>query len=322
MSQRSRLWVLLALVVLTAIVLLVVDPFMRTPEDEHSLRAAFDAEFLARPDGYSGLCRHYGFAFAKEPVQMAPGLMYRAAADGLADVIDAFATDGRIAAFDLVVLEDDRHFFPPYYAAPLMRRDMLEKHPELERVLNLLAGKLSDTVMRKLNCAADENGEKPRDIAHRFLAENGLLKPGGTSHEPPTGVIRIGGKPFTEQEILGEMMALLVESHTSLQVERKLNLGGTMLCFNALRSGDIDMYPEYTGTGLVNILKSEASSDPDASYHTVKKAFSERFDLLWLKPFGFNNTYTLTMRREHARKLGIQCISDVREYVHFQCREQ
>ncbi|MGW8256934.1 MAG: glycine betaine ABC transporter substrate-binding protein [Thermoguttaceae bacterium] len=315
MALKFRLWILLGSIILSGIVLLAVDPLIRDAAKESELRAAFDAEFLSRPDGYSGLCRQYGFAFAEEPTQMAPGLMYRAAADGSVDVIDAFATDGRIAAFDLVVLEDDRHFFPPYYAAPLIRSDTLKKHAELRQVLNLMAGKLSDTIMRKLNYEVDENGKKPRDIAYRFLAESGLLKIRRNSQKSATDMICIGSKPFTEQEILGEMMALLIESQTSLQVERKLNLGGTMLCFNALCNGDIDLYPEYTGTGLVNILKLETSSDPEASYKTVKKAFAEQFDLIWLKPFGFNNSYTLTMRRQDAEELGIECISDLAECV-------
>jgi osmoprotectant transport system permease protein len=315
MSQRRRIWVLLGLVVLAGAALLATEPLVRTSAREGSLRAAFDAEFVSRPDGYSGICRRYRFAFANEPVQMAPGLMYRAVADGAVDVIDAFATDGRIAAFDLVVLEDDRRFFPPYYAAPLIRADTLEEHPELERVLNLLAGELSDKTMRRLNHEADEKGRKPEEIARRFLAEKGLLGSVDGQDREPTGVVRIGSKPFTEQEILGEMMALLIESHTSLRVERRLNLGGTMLCFNAVRSGDIDLYPEYTGTGLVNILKSEARSSAEESYRAVKDAFAEQFDLVWLEPFGFNNTYTLTMRAEQADSLKIKSISDLARYI-------
>jgi len=315
MSQRNRVLVLLGLVILIGIMLIAFGPAMRPPENGCSLRAGFDAEFLSRPDGYPGLCAHYGFTFPEEPCQMAPGLMYNAVANGSVDVIDAFATDGRIAAFDLVVLEDDRHFFPPYYAAPLVRGDTLQKYPQLEQVLDMLSGIISDEAMRRLNYEVDEDGLKPRDVARRFLEEKDLLNRNDAPTGDRSGVVRIGSKPFTEQEILGEMMALLIESHTSLQVDRRLNLGGTMLCFNALSSGDIDLYPEYTGTGLVNILKCSASPDPNESYRVVKQAFAERFELVWLKPFGFNNTYTLTMREEHARRLGIQTVSDLGQYL-------
>jgi glycine betaine/choline ABC-type transport system substrate-binding protein len=127
--------------------------------------------------------------------------------------------------------------------------------------------------------------------------------------------ITVGAKHFTEQEILGEMMAILIEKNTDLEVNRKLNLGGTMICFNGLRSGDLNLYVEYTGTGLVNILQRPAISDADEAYQAVKKAFEERYDLVWLEPLGFNNAYTLTMRRGHAEKLGIESISDLAKYL-------
>jgi osmoprotectant transport system permease protein len=280
-----------------------------------ALRAAFDAEFFTRPDGYPAVCRHYGFSFPEEPQQMDAGLMYKAAAEGRVDIIDAWATDGRIAAFDLVVLEDDEDFFPPYYAAPLVRRDTLEQYPELRTVLGMLAGRFSDTTMQQLNYQADEQGKKASTIARNFLLQNGLIPADAAPDSESRGSITIGGKPFTEQEILGEIMAGLIECRTRLRVNRKLNLGGTMLSFDALRSGDIDLYPEYTGTGLVHILKREVIADPDKSYQVVKEAFAAEYDLVWLEPFGFNNTYTLTMRRKLAEHLGIQTISDLARYL-------
>ncbi|MGA1796365.1 MAG: glycine betaine ABC transporter substrate-binding protein [bacterium] len=132
--------------------------------------------------------------------------------------------------------------------------------------------------------------------------------------KPDGHAIAIGSKHFTEQEILGEIMAILIEEHMDVTVVRKFNLGGTMICFNALKSGDIDLYAEYTGTGLVNILKMKTANDPDQAYRTVRDAFRKRFDLVWLDPFGFDNTYTLTMRRTHAESLGIEKISDLARY--------
>lgn len=126
--------------------------------------------------------------------------------------------------------------------------------------------------------------------------------------------VTIGSKHFTEQEILGEMMAILIEENTDIRVVRKFNLGGTMVCFNALKTGDIDLYAEYTGTGLVNILKMEALKDPGRTFQIVKDAFYERFGLIWLEPLGFDNTYTLTMRKAHAAALGVKRISDLAKY--------
>lgn len=311
MSTKSRLLIVLAVLIAAGIALTVI----RYGRPSTGMRAAFDAEFLTRPDGYPGLSEYYGFRFEAEPMQMDPGLMYKALADGAVDVIDGFATDGRIPAYDLVVLKDDRGFFPPYYAAPLVRAETLQEHPELEGILNRLGGRITDETMQRLNYKVDEEGFKAAEVARQFLTEQGLLSADASPGDGSAGQVTIGSKHFTEQEVLGEMMATLIECSSDLRVVRKLNLGGTMICFNALKAGDLDLYPEYTGTALVNILKRDVIADPDAAYEAVKQAFREKYDLVWLEPFGFNNTYTLTMRRDQAARLGIESISDLAEYV-------
>jgi osmoprotectant transport system substrate-binding protein len=140
------------------------------------LQPGFDAEFMERPDGYPGLTRHYGFQFKKKPKQMDPGLMYKALQEGAVDVIDGFATDGRIPAYGLVTLKDDRGFFPPYYAAPLARSETLSKYPRLREALNLLGGRISDEAMQKLNFEVDEKERRPADVAREFLKSEGLIK--------------------------------------------------------------------------------------------------------------------------------------------------
>jgi osmoprotectant transport system substrate-binding protein len=140
------------------------------------LQPGFDAEFMERPDGYPGLTRHYGFQFKKKPRQMDPGLMYKALQEGAVDVIDGFATDGRIPAYGLVTLKDDRGFFPPYYAAPLARSETLSKYPRLREALNLLGGRISDEAMQKLNFEVDEKERRPADVAREFLKSEGLIK--------------------------------------------------------------------------------------------------------------------------------------------------
>ncbi len=311
MSTKIRMLIVIIVVVIIGVILIVG----RHSGPPGGLRAAFDAEFLTRPDGYLGLIERYGFKFPSEPKQMDPGLMYRAVADGAVDVIDGFATDGRIPVYDLAILEDDKGFFPPYYAAPLIRAETLNRHPELEKTLNRLAGKISDETMQELNYEVDEKGRKAYDVAQEFLVSQGLISRDKKPGDGSAGDITIGGKQFTEQEILGEIMAILIECNSKIKVVRKLNLGGTMICFNALKAGDLDLYAEYTGTGLVNILKEEVIPDPDKAYEIVRQAFREKYNLIWLKPFGFNNTYTLTMRRGHARELGIVTISDLARYV-------
>ncbi|WP_258359948.1 glycine betaine ABC transporter substrate-binding protein [Moorella sulfitireducens] len=132
---------------------------------------------------------------------------------------------------------------------------------------------------------------------------------GGTGAK---GTVVVGSKDFTENIILGEMMAQLIEAHTDLKVERKLNLGGTLVNFNALKKGELDLYADYTGTGLVAILKMDVINDPQEAYDTVQKEYNEQFKLKWLKPFGFNNTYALAVPEEVAERHNLQKISDLK----------
>lgn len=312
MSIKSRLFTIVSVIFIIGVILFTTRHLGTTTQ---GLRPAFNAEFLTRPDGYQGLCEHYGFTFPIQPKQMADGLMYKALADGAVDVIDAFSTDGRIPAYNLFVLEDDKEFFPPYYGAPLVRQETLKKFSELKDILNQLAGRLSNKTMQKLNFEVDEHGRIAHDVAHEFLLSHGLIQGDFKSPDDFMGEVTIGSKEFTEQEIIGELMAILIEANSKIKVIRKLNLGSTMIAFNALKAGDIDLYAEYTGTGLVTILKRDVISNPDKTYKIVKEEFSKRYNLMWLKPFGFNNTYTLTMRKVHAKTLGIETISDLAEYV-------
>ncbi len=130
--------------------------------------------------------------------------------------------------------------------------------------------------------------------------------------ERPSDRIVIGAKNFAESRLLAEIMAQLIEAHTALEVERRSNLGGTTVVFAALRSGQIDLYPEYTGTGLTVLLEREAPArEPLAVFLAVQHGFAERWDLAWLDPFGFSNSYALAMPQERAEALGVTRISDL-----------
>ena len=122
--------------------------------------------------------------------------------------------------------------------------------------------------------------------------------------------ITVASKDFTEQFILGEMYAQLLEN-AGYTVERKLNLGGTPVAQQALLDGEIDVYPEYTGTGLLTVLKMDMMSDPQAVYDTVKQAYADQFSLVWLQPAPMNNTQALAMTKQRAAELGITTFSDM-----------
>jgi osmoprotectant transport system permease protein len=131
--------------------------------------AGFGYEFLERPDGYSGLARAYGLRFRDQPRVMDLTLSYRAVASGQVDVIAGDATAGLIKGLDLIRLEDNRHYFPPYDAAPVARAETLLRYPKVRQALERLGGRISAEDMQAMNYAADARHEDPAEIAKRFL---------------------------------------------------------------------------------------------------------------------------------------------------------
>lgn len=146
------------------------------------------------------------------------------------------------------------------------------------------------------------------------------LQPGNTGGNPESdnagsteaakGTVVVASKDFTEEFILGEMYALLLEN-AGYQVERKINLGGTPVVQQALLNEEVDLYPEYTGTGLLTVLKQPVMSDPTAVYEAVKQGYEEQFKLTWLEPAPMNNTQALAMTKARAEELGLTTISEM-----------
>jgi osmoprotectant transport system substrate-binding protein len=137
-------------------------------------RAGFGYEFMERPDGYNGLAATYGLRFAAPPRIMDLGLLTRALKDKQVDLAAGNMTDGLIPALDLFVLDDDRHYFPPYEAVPIIRQQTLARHPGVEQALNALAGKISDDDMRQLNYAVDGQHRDVKEVVREFLRKKGL----------------------------------------------------------------------------------------------------------------------------------------------------
>jgi osmoprotectant transport system substrate-binding protein len=121
--------------------------------------------------------------------------------------------------------------------------------------------------------------------------------------------IVVGSKNFTEQLILGEIAAQQLERKLHVTVQRKLNLGGTLLTHQAIQKGDIDIYPEYTGTASSVVLKKSVPPDPAQAYLLVKEEYLKRYGLIWLPPLGFNDTFAMVIRSQDARKLSTQKLS-------------
>jgi glycine betaine/choline ABC-type transport system substrate-binding protein len=124
--------------------------------------------------------------------------------------------------------------------------------------------------------------------------------------------IVLASKPMTEQYILAEMLAALIEEETDIEVEYKEGLGGgTSIIHPAMKAGEIDLYPEYTGTGWMFVLEQDLINDPEELYEAVKAGYKESFDFVWSDLYGFNDTYGIAIKREFAEKSGIKTYSDL-----------
>jgi osmoprotectant transport system permease protein len=298
------------------VALLVFSSFYVLPFGNSRLLAGFTPEFMGRRDGDIGLREVYGLKV--RTVVISDAVMYKAIYNGKLDIISGYSTDGRLKAYHLVTLEDDKKIFPPYYAAPVIRKEVLKAWPELAPVLNKLSGRINDSIMTVLNYRAEYLNQPPERIAREFLVSQGLFLPPRNGQK---GVIRLGSKIFPEQYILTDMYAMLIRGYTDLNVESKTGLGGTKICFEALTHQQIDMYPEYTGTALLAILQAPAAltdrltGSRDSVYWYVADRFDREFGLAWLEPIGFNNAYALMMRRSQAQRLGIHTITDLTNYL-------
>jgi osmoprotectant transport system substrate-binding protein len=136
------------------------------------LRAGFGPEFNQREDGFPGLAKTYGIKFREEPKELLLGLLYQALQQKQVDVIAGSTTDGLIQSLGLVVLKDDKNYFPPYEAVPVVRSQILEKYPELRQVIAELGGKISEEDMRKLNYQVDGEKQEAGQVAREFLQQN------------------------------------------------------------------------------------------------------------------------------------------------------
>jgi len=160
---------------------------------------------------------------------------------------------------------------------------------------------------------ADRMGRDKNGIALLLLvvfllfvmtALSGCARQGGET-------IVVGSKNFTEQIVLAELFAQQIESHSTLRIDRRLNLGGTFICHDALVSGKIDLYPEYTGTALTAVLKDPAQKDSAEVFRRVQEQYRTRFDVEVLPPLGFSNTFAMIVRGDDADKLHLHTVSDI-----------
>jgi osmoprotectant transport system permease protein len=149
-----------------------IGDLQRTPQ----LRVIIDQSFLTRPDGWPGLVKKYDLHFKQQPSPVGADLLYKALEQGEADLVIGFATDWQIQAFNLVVLTDDRGYFPNYHAAPLVREELLRRYPDVQPILDRLGGQIDDEAMRRLNFEVAKNKRSEVEVAREFLESKGLIQ--------------------------------------------------------------------------------------------------------------------------------------------------
>lgn len=284
--------------------------------NESPLKVCVESEFFSRQDGLSGLQTLYGFTFQEDNILvMEPNETYSNLRDGACDVAEGFATDGRISAWGFTNLEDPLAFFPFYQPTPVVRQAILDAYPELPELINGLWQHLDNATMIDLNARVDigadgvlANGdeEKIEDVAYNFLVSKRLVKP---------AAIKVGSKEFNEQLLLGKMIVLLLQD-AGYEVEDKTGLGGSPAVRAALENGDIDLYPEYTGTATSlhhNLPVSALPADAKRTYLLAKSLDTPK-NLVWLDPAPLNNTFTLMVGPKLIDE-GVASLEDLANYM-------
>lgn len=316
--RRPRRVAAVGVVILTGCMLLVWRPGPASP-----LLFGFTAGFAQRSDGYEAWRQHYALP-ALRYNELNPGLLYDALRQGEVDAICGFSTDGRIDAFKLRVLADDRGFFPQYDAALLARAQLFERLPTLRPLLEKLRNAISAKTMRQLNRQVDQEGRTPEAVATEFLRgwapTAGIdwkeQRATGKSADPDTPDLVIGALNSTEQYILGHILEQLIDGATAWNAQLKAGLGGTAICFKALQHGDIDLCPEYGGNLAVNVLGLPAGGDPmdqlrnpDQLNAWLATEFHRRYQMEWITPLGYRRSFAIVVRNDDSRFRGITTIS-------------
>lgn len=311
--KKKGLWISMA----SVLILIFISSLFKEKKDTSHLVAGFNSEFIERADGYLGLDSIYQLPIEIKEMEIA--LMYQALYERDVDVIDGFSTDGRIKEYKLKSLIDDKGYFPPYFAVPLINGETLMEYPQLLDCFEVIAGIMSDSLMTELNYEVDGNQKQLNQVANDYLKTlNIYTNPDAGNARNPD--ILIGSKAFTENFLLAHIFAQLIENKTQLKTKLQLGFGGTKLVFDALRFREIDIYPEYTGTAylvLLNKLPSDIEnfSDPQELLMSVTDELKKKHNIETLAPLGFNNTFALMMRQEQADSLQISTISELSDYL-------
>jgi len=297
------------------------------PGPKATLLFGFPTGFVQRADGYDAWRQHYQLPPVRFQ-ELDVNLLYDTLRRGETDVAFAGAIDGRIDAFGLRVLADDRNFFPPYDGALLARKKLFQRVPTLRPLLEKLNGALTTETIRQLDRRVAQDGLTSAAAAREFLRTwtktAGIdwqeKRAAAKSVEIDSPDILIGAKTSAVQYLLGRILEQLIDGATGWNAQLKSSLGSTAICFESLRRGDIDLYPEYNGMLAVTIF--DIGSDPaamdrlrdgDQLNRWLAAELARRYDLEWMPPLGFSSNYVMLVRADDARFNGIKTMSELAE---------
>lgn len=281
--------------------------------DGPPMRLVTPAEWTERADGLPNFETHYGFKYPRNQLIIVElGLAYQAVGTGQAEVGIGDATEGRIARYNLVVLDDDKLFFPAYNPAPVARQEILVQYPEIAAIMKELSVLLDLETLTRLNKEVTVEGNQPEDVAWDYLVEMGLISGAEPAADPGKDIpVVVSGKTFAEALTLGYLTVYLLEDRGFTVVD-EVGLAEVALIRPALESGEIDIYWEYTGTGLMNVMNyDEVVTDPQKCYELIRDWDLENNNVVWLDYAPANNTFVLFISPEVHEEYGWTKISDL-----------
>ena len=293
--------------------------------DYDQVEFALSSEFQQREDGLSNLEETYNVEWpSSDQVVIELGLSYQAVGEGEADVGHGDATEGRIAAFDLHVLEDDKGAYPAYNPAPVVRGEIMDEYPELEEEFREVSQRLDMETLQELNKEITVEDRQPEDVAEEWLLDEGLIDDEAPEVDPDkedTPIV-VSGKTFPEALFFGSLTAQYLED-LGYDVVDETGLGETAVIRPAIESAEIDVYWEYTGTGLFNVMEhDEVVSDEDECWELIRAWDRENNNLVWLDYAPANNTFVIFTNQQRYEEHGWETISDMVEYVKEQTGQE
>ena len=278
-------------------------------------------ECRQRPDCLIGLQQVYGAKFVFKPVAIST--FYTALDNAQTDASEVFTTDGPLASGKYVLLQDDKHLFPPDNVELVVRNATLAKAgADLSKVVNQVQQGLTTTAMQELNARVDLQKQTPAAVAAAYLKESGYTGTGANAikrNPANAGVtLTIGSKNFTEEFILGNVYAKALQA-AGYKIKTAFNLGSEQIAYKALKQGTVDAYPEYTGTALTsffNVTIANVPKDSQAAYQLAKGDYA-KVGLTALPPSPFDDTNGIAVTKaEHAKLGNITTISQLAAKSH------